>query len=151
LNFSRVSYLGGYFEERPKTTHFLKQNGQFVAKPKKAKITDSSNYSIERLAVQTSYFEKILNFCKTKGIQVFIVMPPTRKSALANFKPEQMIEFDDFIVSHTNKNIHFLNFTNTPGYTIDDFTDITHLNELAANRFTRELNTKIVSLLRNSK
>lgn len=115
---------------------FLKDNGQYI-KFGKAKESDNIRREISRLKIQESYFHKILALCKQENIKAFLVMPPVRKNELNSYTAAQMQEFDTFIRHTIDSNAVYLNYSLDSTFTIKDYTDITHLNEAAADRFTK--------------
>ena len=117
--------------------------------PGKARPDDRYRYSIKRLPIQEKYFEMILYFCKKNNIIVFITMQPIRGNALRNYSENEISEFNNYIKQHTNSSVFYLNYSNLPGYTYEDYSDITHLNEDAANRFTMFLNEAIKKIIYN--
>ncbi|AEA42197.1 hypothetical protein Fluta_0188 [Fluviicola taffensis DSM 16823] len=136
-------------EEKP----FLKENGQYIS-PGLATENDSIERDIKRLDFQTKYFKKVIDFCQKKKVRVFIVMPPCRSNELISYSKVEIDEFNAFIKTFTKiKNVYYLNYSTTSNFNTKDYTDITHLNEKAANRFSKMLNNDINHLIRteNSK
>jgi RNase H-fold protein (predicted Holliday junction resolvase) len=130
---------------------FLKDNGQYI-KPGLAFETDTIQRDIKRLNFQVNYFNKILDLCKIKKIKVFIVMLPTRLNELKSYTKEETEEFDNFIENFANqKTIFYLNYSKNSDFKTIDYTDITHLNEVAANRFSKILNNDIIKLIEKEK
>ena len=125
---------------------FLRANGQYI-KPGFAKETDTITRDINRLEFQIKYFEKTLSLCDKKGIKVFIVNLPTRQNELNSYTTGEINEFANFISSYVdNKNVFYLNYSKLEGFNTEDYTDITHFNEKAANRFSEILNKKLIEL-----
>lgn len=125
-----------------KEVSFLKDNGQYI-RDGIAKKNNSGTRSTERKIIQIKYFEKILKFSKKNNIKVFLIMPPTRFEELKLYKPNEINEFDEFLKKYENENVVFLDFSTDNAFDLDDFTDLTHLNEAAANRFSEKLNDSI--------
>jgi hypothetical protein len=146
-DIKRLKYLMYYLTGTQSKT-YLKSNGQYI-NPGKATPEDKYAYTITRLPIQEKYFEMILDFCKKNKTLVFLVMKPTRKNALQNYKEIEINEFNKYIIEHTNDSVFYLNFSNLPDYTYEDFTDITHLNESAANRFTKYLNSILLDKIKS--
>jgi hypothetical protein len=146
LKVERLKYLKNLFIKN-QTLIYLKENGQYI-RPGKAKISDKHFYSIKRLPIQELYFKKILNYCRENGIKVFLCRLPARNNALLNYSKADMVEFDRFISKHVNSNIHFLDYAHQPGWGVEDYTDITHLNEKAAERFSKQLNDTILQIMK---
>jgi hypothetical protein len=127
---------------------YLRDNGQYI-KPGLARETDSSRVSIDRLPFQVDYFEKILAHCKANEIPVFLLMMPTRENELKSYTLAEREEFDAFIDAHVDgKRTYFLNFCQDTSFRTADYTDINHLNEAAADRFSRMLNDSLMGILR---
>lgn len=145
LKLERLKYLRNVFSKKS-TTILHKKNGQYV-KPGVAKKDDSHYYSIHRLKLQEEYFERIIKYCKDENIEVFLCMLPVRENALKNYQKEDIDKFDKYIMSFTNEKIHYLNFSLQGGWTLKDYTDVTHLNEKASNRFTIQLNDSIYRII----
>lgn len=126
---------------------FLRENGQYI-KPGIATEKDSIQRDFNRLDLQIKYFEKTLSLCKEQDIKVFIVMLPTRQNELKSYTENEMAEFTTFIDSYTDdEHVFYLNFSENEDFTIVDYTDLTHLNEKAANRFTELLDKRIMDLI----
>ena len=143
FKFSRMKYLINLLHH-PDTTIHQKNNGQYI-KPGKALPNNKYSYSIKRLNIQVTYFEKLLTLCSQMKCKVFLTMLPVRKNALNNYTQQEIEEFNRFITLHTNANIFYMNYSLSPDYNIEDYTDITHLNERAANKFSFQLNNFILS------
>ena len=128
---------------------FLRSNGQYI-KYGKAKENDTITREIKRLDFQVSYFNKIIDLCKSKKIKTFIVMLPIRQNELKSYKHSEINEFDSFISDYADSNnVFYLNYSTVNNFSTSDFTDITHLNEPAANRFTNNLNKDLLNLINN--
>lgn len=134
---------------RPKKNKpFLRDNGQYI-KNGKAKAGDQARRSIKRLDFQVRYFVETLRLCKSNGIKIFIVMPPARKNELDLYERAELIEFNSFLSEYVdNKAVFYLNYSESTDYLTADYTDVTHLNEAAANRFSQQLDSDIVRLIR---
>lgn len=130
------SVVFGASREKPE----LKENGQYLY-PGKAKAGDSiqRDHSIKDL--QKHYFEEIISFCDVRKIKVFLIMPPVRDSELKNYPREVIEEFTKYFTSF--QNVTFLDFSQVEEFKLEDYTDITHLNARAADRFTQMVNTGI--------
>jgi hypothetical protein len=144
LGFLKPEKLQGleFTEHKP----FIKDNGQYIkfGLPKK---NDSIKRSIQRLNIQVKYFEKILDLCNNKHIITFFVIMPIRDNEFANYKKNQICEFNDFLSSFTNESVMLLDFGKDKNFKFQDFSDITHLNADAAERFSFKLNDSIMSIL----
>lgn len=129
-----------------KNKPFLRENGQYI-KYGIAKKSDWVSRDINRLDFQVEYFEKILALCKSNGIMVYLTMLPTRTDELRAYTDSEIDEFNVFISSFVDhQSVFYLNYSMMDGFTLEDYTDITHFNESAANRFSKILNREIICL-----
>jgi hypothetical protein len=143
LKFQRLRYLKNLVGNN-KSLNVLKENGQFI-RPAYDKDNDSLKYNIKRLPLQEAYFNKILMFCQSNNIELYLITMPARQLALRSYTANQLLEFDNFIKSKTNSDIKYLNFAFDKSYKVEDYTDITHFNEAAADKFTIQLNNAILN------
>jgi hypothetical protein len=125
-----------------KVDAYMKDNGQYIL-PGLSTPQDSVNRSSKRLQFQVEYFEEILKYCESNNIQVFMVMPPVRRNELNNYTEEELKNFDAFIDKYTSSRTKYFNFSIDEDFSDKDFTDITHLNELSADRFSEKLNVRL--------
>lgn len=127
---------------------YLKDNGQFIVPNVKATDADAVERDMTRLGIQTEYFEKTLAFCKSKGIRVVVVMPPTRDAELVNYSAEQLSEFNQYLEELTKKyNAELLNYAFDENFKATDlYMDITHLTPEAAVLWTEQLNSDLQNM-----
>ncbi len=126
---------------------FLKENGQYI-RPHKAKENDSIKRNVNRLAIQVNYLKKILDVCRSENIKVFMVMLPVRKNEMKGYTSEEIKEFDLFIHKYVdNWNTFYLNYGLDTTFKTEDYTDLTHLNEKGADRFSRILNDSLLKII----
>jgi hypothetical protein len=130
----------------PKKLPYLKENGQYIKDLKGAKESDTVFREYQRIPLQEYYFKKILQICKNKNIIVFLTMPPTRKNELEFYPQEVIEEYESFFRSSLNENNYYLNYSTSNRFNILDFTDITHINSRAADRFSKIVNIEINKL-----
>lgn len=135
-----IPYLKG--EPANEQLNYLKDNGQYVVYG-----TATDEDTVERCAmildVQKEYFEKIVDYCAEKDIELYVVMPPTRDEELASYTKEEMDSFHLMINETLGDKFqgHYLDCSNLPEFKhYSNYTDITHLNEEAADRFSEYLN-----------
>lgn len=130
---------------------FLRDNGHFV-KYSEAKISDTVERDLTRLDFQVEYFEKMLILCKAHNIRVFMVMLPLRENELKVHTAEERQDFKSFIRSYTNSvDVFYLDYSENHKFEMKDFTDITHFNAAAADRFTTILSADISELTQSEK
>lgn len=130
------SFAMGANKARPK----LKSNGQYIY-PGVAKASDRIERDTTMLVVQKDYFNKIVQYCKDKDIKLILVMPPTRAEERVNYTTESIAGFEKYLSQFSGAT--YLNFSESEAYKMNDFSDITHLNEAAADRFSKSLNDSI--------
>ncbi len=122
----------------PEGRPFFKSNGQYIM-PGTASPTDTVARSTERLPLQVGYFEKILQHCQERNITVFLCLLPIRPEEQRGYDPERLDEFMAFLRQYEDRDTFIVDCTYDPGYSMTDYTDITHLNEQAADRFSKQL------------
>ncbi|MDE6386374.1 MAG: hypothetical protein K2L82_01055 [Lachnospiraceae bacterium] len=135
-----MPYLKG--EAASEQINHLKDNGQYVMYG-----TATDEDTVERYAIirdlQKAYFEKIVDYCAAHDIELYVIMPPTRDEELSSYTKEDMDSFDLMIEETLGERFkgHYLNCSDLPEFKhYSNYTDITHLNEEAAERFSEYLN-----------
>ncbi|MCU4158139.1 hypothetical protein J1N10_19350 [Carboxylicivirga sp. A043] len=129
-------------ETSKKTT--LKGNGQYlmpIPNMQKAKLTRDP----KRLLIQEKYFSQIIELCKERNVNVFLVMPPLQAEEIMLYNEDVIKEFENYIKSFSADYIDYYNYSSTGLFTSNDFTDITHLNCSGADKFSRFINDSIES------
>jgi len=135
----------------PAKKPFLKENGQYIY-PGMAKESDAFQRSISRLKFQEVYFDKIISLCKSKNIKVFIVMLPMRTNEFQSYTNEEIEEFNTYIEKFSDyKGVFYLNYSEIGGFSTEDYIDLAHFTEHAANTFSKILNDDILKLIENKK
>ncbi len=128
---------------------FYKENGQFI-KPGKSSPDDMTERDFNRLEIQIKYFGLIVDLCKENDLTLYLVMPPLRDNELTNYTEEEIKDFKSFIGSYTTDDkVHYLDFSVRHDFDLNDFTDLSHLNESGADAFSTMLRDDIIQL-RNS-
>ncbi|MCB4755571.1 MAG: hypothetical protein LHV69_00815 [Elusimicrobia bacterium] len=116
---------------------FLRDNGQYVIAFSFALENDSLIRDLTRLPIQDDYFNKILKFCSDRGIKVILVMAPARSNELDGYNPDTIMEYERYFQRKTKPNeVFYLNYSTHPSFTVQDFSDITHLTENGANKWS---------------
>lgn len=119
---------------------YQKENGQYIH-PGNASPEDIVTRNYEILDIQWEYFLKIIDNCQENGIELYVIMPPTRDAELSSYTLEEINDFDAKIEEALNLKGHYLNCCNLEEFkSYTNYTDITHLNEDAASRFSTYLN-----------
>jgi hypothetical protein len=130
------SFVMGANKQRPK----LKSNGQYIY-PGVAKESDRIVRDTTMLPIQKDYFKRIVAWCNDRNVKLVLVMPPTRKEERTNYTAKSIAAFEKYLSQFENTT--YLNFSEAKDYEMKDFSDITHLNEAAADRFSATLNDSI--------
>ncbi len=121
--------------------HVLRQNGSYINDESKAKEDDYIQRDTTMLELQKQYYEYILQLCQTKDIDLYVLMMPVRDNELRCYEDGFIKDFNVYINTTLSKygyERHYIDMSNN-----DDFkdyrlyTDITHLNSLAADSFTK--------------
>lgn len=116
---------------------YQRENGQLIVEG-----NASPNDSIDReelfLDFQFGYFKKIVEFCKSKNIMLFVINMPTRDEELKCFSKSFMEMFDNKIKSVLiTEKMRYVNYSTLLDFKdYRDYVDICHLNERAADRFS---------------
>jgi len=138
-----------YLLMSPENRPFLRDNGQYIC-PGVAKVTDSVVRRTRRLPIQLKYFEKILQDCEEHGTRVTMCMLPIREAEQRAYDKSQIEEFMGFITPYTSENVDLIDLTFDDNYKMTDYTDITHLNEAAAEQLSVQLDSLITPALRTT-
>ncbi|MEZ6060294.1 MAG: hypothetical protein R3C19_08040 [Planctomycetaceae bacterium] len=125
---------------------FFKANGQYIM-PGTASATDTVQRSTERLPLQVKYFEKMLQHCRERNITVFLCLLPIRPEEQRVYDRQQLAEFMNFLRHYESRDTIVVDCTFDSGYTMADYTDITHLNERAADRFSEQLDDTLQDMI----
>ena len=121
---------------------YLKENGQYVVYGM-ATEEDKVERSGTILDIQKEYFVKIVEHCASNGIELYVVMPPVRDAELVSYSKEEMDSFHFMIKEVLGERFggNYLNCSDLIEFKhYSNYTDITHLNVRAADRFSEYLN-----------
>ena len=125
---------------------FLRDNGQFI-KPGVARATDRTERTTRLLPLQVDYFERMLADCREHGTNVVLCMLPIREAEQNCYEEGETEGFMEFIRGYVNDDVAMVDLTFDDGYVMADYTDITHLNEAAAERLSMQLNGLLMPIL----
>lgn len=136
-----------YFKREPagEYINYLKDNGQYIAYGE-ATSNDTIDRNSNILEIQKQYFEKIVAYCEQNDITFYVVMPPTRDEELAAYTQEELNAFHAMMQEVLGENYSdvYIDCSNLPEFKhYSDYTDITHLKEDAADRFSAYLNEEL--------
>lgn len=146
LDFSRMKYLQNAFRKEQNST-FQRKNGQYIT-PVKATKNDKHDFiSIKRLPIQEQYFDMIFDYCTKQDIEIFLCILPARENFLKRYQESEIQEFNKFIFAHINNKIHFLDYSHQSGWNLEDYQDLIHLNEMGANKFSKQLNDTLIKFV----
>lgn len=103
------------------------------------------NFDEERAAL-----EKMIIFCRSKGIEVILFIPPAYTTYTAQMDTARLQTTlkvcDEFTLKYNN--VHFFNLLKDPLFNENDYYDVDHLNEIGAKKLSLKVDS-IVSHLRN--
>ncbi len=117
----------------------LKANGQYILEAGPQRV-DPIRRDATRLPIQEQYFKRILQWDSERNVAVVIVMPPLRRMELDAYPPGVVEEFDAWLANTARDyGARYVNFARHPDFGDSDFADVTHLNEAAADRWSRML------------
>lgn len=129
---------------------FMRENGQYVVNTQ-ASANDFIERSSEVYKPLQVYLDSALWICKKMKAKVFLTMLPTRQNELKNYTPAFQNEITAYFDSLANDtSVYFLSYKNDTTYSIADYADLTHFNELGANKFSKQLNKDIEMRLSKS-
>ena len=115
----------------------LKDNGQYILDAGPQRV-DPIRRDARRLPIQEQYFVRILERATARRIAVLVVMPPVRRLELDAYDARELNALDAWLTGQAAQyGATFLNLSRHPAFGDADFSDITHLNEAAADRFSR--------------
>lgn len=142
-----VKFCIPYLMGKPAGEHinYLKDNGQYIAYGEAGK-DDTIDRNCNILEVQKQYLEKIIHYCNEKNITFYVVMPPTRDEELASYTQDELIVFHKMLREVLDENYEkcYIDCSNLKEFKhYSNYTDITHLNEEAANRFSIYLSEEL--------
>lgn len=143
-----LSYLGRRIIGEPLSAPYLKENGQYIINPvPKANEGDFMVRPSKVESYQKEKFEQIIDFAKTRGIKIILLMPPCRAVELRCYSEEFKNTMDDYFHSfELIDSIYYLNLSELKGYSTVDYMDETHLTPEASDRFSQTLSDTIKQL-----
>jgi hypothetical protein len=138
-----IPYLKG--EPAGDKINYMKDNGQYVVYGVATEADTVERYAFIR-EIQKEYFVKIVKYCESNDIELYVIMPPTRDEELASYTQEEMDAIDQMIEESLGERFrgNYFNCSDLPAFKhYSNYTDITHLNAEAADRFSEYLNEAI--------
>lgn len=126
----------------PYIRHDIKDNGQFVRSGSPGE-EDFIKRKFSFMDVQVSYFDKILEYCKAKGIMVFICVPPMQQMEYDQYRSQDIQLFNKFISERTTPEVIYLDYATTKAFDRNSFIDMSHLSQAAAIEFTQQLDNSV--------
>lgn len=126
----------------PYEKHYLKDNGQF-ARFGKPSDEDFQKRKFGFMDLQIKYFDSIIAFANREQIKVYILMPPMQNIEFEQYQPSEIDSFNRFINSRLSENVAYLDFGTKHAFGPQDYIDMAHLNQDAANVFSKMLDSAI--------
>ena len=156
LNFFRlhlsVSDLVKLIADRDKIdtakTNFIpfsnKARNDLKACRKRAEKHSIFSYKKEHNKKNLQYLQQIIDLCKGKKINIFLLQTPKTACYSNIYDTEKMKVASELIDSSALKNnVQFLNYFNSPYFSDSDFADFDHLNEQGSLKLLSMLKSKI--------
>ncbi len=105
------------------------------------KILRITDYSNSNLKYNYSHLLSIANFCKDSNVKLLLVSTPIWKTMRNQFVSDNVTKFKGMIsdVMKHCPNIMYLDFTEDPRFTYNDFYDANHLSENGSWKFTKQI------------
>lgn len=119
-----------------KSKGHIKENGQYIF-DSKASPNDRVQRNVEVLKFQQDYYDRIIALCHKNKIQVTVFTMPVRDNELSSYTKEDIARIQKVITAPLSNQDSYIDMTFDDDFrNYTDYTDITHLNSEAANRFT---------------
>lgn len=126
---------------------FMRDNGQYVVDGDARRDWDLIRRDPARLPFQVDYFRKTLACARARHVATILVMPPVRDVEISSYAPGVVAEFDGWLAREAAASgAVYLNYTNDPAFSTADFSDITHLTEAGADKFSALLGRDLARL-----
>jgi hypothetical protein len=126
---------------------FQRTNGQYVTLPlRHGDPLDWINRDKESamLDVQRGYFLRLIDLARTRGVKLIFFTAPCRPEELNSYHPatlkDRRSQFKSWSAEY---GFSYLDYSTAHDFSIHDFADITHLNHIAADRFSALLDIDI--------
>lgn len=129
------------FKGNNTVVHTLRQNGSYLNDEGTAKSDDKANRYTTMLDIQRHYFESILQLSRANKIRLYVLMMPVRDNELQCYDENFISGFNKYISTslssygYMDNYIDMSNDKDFKDYRL--YTDITHLNSMAADSFTK--------------
>lgn len=115
---------------------YIKDNGQYIF-DSKATSNDKVHRNAEILDLQQEYYKQIIDLCHEKDIQVTVFTMPVRDGEIESYSKEDINRIKQVITTPLSSQDLYVDMTYLEEFrNFKDYTDITHLNSEAADRFT---------------
>jgi hypothetical protein len=122
---------------------FQRDNGQYVKLPlRQGDPLDWANREKEAqiLPIQESYFVRLVELAQANNIELVFVTSPCRAEELSSYAPATLERLRETFKRWAEQHeFVYLDYSMSSEFTRHDFSDITHLNHVAADRFTKML------------
>lgn len=92
--------------------------------------------------------DEIISIAKSKNVKVIFYTSPAYKTYVSQLNQEQLQKTILTIkgIQNLNTNVFYYNFLNDSKFTAKDFYDADHLNEIGAEKFSKKMDSIIISL-----
>lgn len=140
-----LSYLWRTIQGKPFEAPYLKENGQYIVNPVPMAVDGEFMTRSSKMEIyQQEKFEQIVAFAKERQMKVILLMPPCRDIEMDCYTQDVKDNMNRYFSSFERPDsVWYLNMSELRGYGIVNFMDDTHLNPIAADRFSKQLNDTI--------
>jgi len=141
----KVNYdSSGWFSSNFDTIDVSKITEKLIKK-RIDEISLSSVKSVEELNISKSYLFKLAELCKKKHINLILMNSPKTKYFLSHRHKDDVIYMDSLAgcLSIKYNNVFYANWAEDSVFTINNFSDLDHLNVSGAKKLSYKLNKLI--------
>lgn len=115
---------------------YIKPNGQYIF-DSKANPNETVKRSTEVRDLQLGYYKAIVDLCHRNNICVIAFTMPVRSGEMTSYTQADINRIQNVIKSPLSSSDRYIDMTYEEEFrNYKDYTDITHLNSVAADRFT---------------
>lgn len=123
----------------------IKDNGQYIY-DSKASPNDKVTRNTEILDLQVDYYNRIVDLCHSHNIQLTVFTMPVRDGEMESYTREFVSKIQSIIKTPLSIKDRYIDMTYLEDFRdYHDYTDITHLNSSAADRFSIFFKNEIIN------
>ena len=124
---------------------YIKNNGQYIY-DSKASPNDKVVRKTKILDLQVDYYNKIIDLCHSNNIQITVFTMPVRDGEMESYTNDYIAKIQSIIKAPLSIEDQYVDMTYLDEFRdYHDYTDITHLNSVAADRFSVYFRNNIIN------